>query len=273
MVSPGVSTIPPKSSFSSQLHVDVFGKEDGPPILMLHGWGSSAELMRPAAAGLETTFRIHNVDLPGHGKSPQPPDEWGAPEYAEIIDTYAKQNNLSDIPVIAHSNGGRISLYMASDDRYNDLFSRLLLIAPSGIKPKRSLSWYLKTAWIRLIKFPFTILPQRFREHGLNWLRTTIYWRLAASTDYQNTSGVMRGTFVKTVTHHLDNQVGKIEKPTLIIWGDKDDQISKDQMERLHAAISNSELSIFPGAGHYAYLDAPADYQATASSFLTAADS
>lgn len=273
MVSTDVSTIPQKSSFSGRLHVEVFGKKDGPPLLMLHGWGSSAELMRLAATGLETTFRIHNVDLPGHGRTPPPPEVWGIPEYAEIIDGYARENQFSDIPVIAHSNGGRISLYMASESRYGNLFSRLLLIAPSGMKPRRSFSWYLKTIWIRLIKFPFSILPLKIRERGLNWLRTTIYWKIAASTDYRNTSGTMRGTFVKTVTHHLDDQVGKIQKPTLIIWGDRDDQISRDQMERLHSAISGSELAIFPGAGHYAYLDTPAAYQATAASFLTAPES
>ena len=83
----------------------------------------------------------------------------------------------------------------------------------------------------------------------------------------------MRGTFVKTVTHHLDQQVGKITLPTLIIWGDQDDQISRDQVDRLHAAIPGSELTILQGAGHYAYLDAPQAYQSAASSFLTAAES
>ena len=34
------------------LHLDVHGPETGAPVLLLHGWGSNAQLMRPVADAL-----------------------------------------------------------------------------------------------------------------------------------------------------------------------------------------------------------------------------
>ena len=55
------------------LHLDVHGPETGAPVLLLHGWGSSAQLMRPVADALADRYRVYNLDLPGHGLSPPPP--------------------------------------------------------------------------------------------------------------------------------------------------------------------------------------------------------
>jgi pimeloyl-[acyl-carrier protein] methyl ester esterase len=41
----------------------------GPDLVLLHGWGMNASLWDDVAAGLARQFRVHSVDLPGHGAS------------------------------------------------------------------------------------------------------------------------------------------------------------------------------------------------------------
>jgi pimeloyl-[acyl-carrier protein] methyl ester esterase len=41
----------------------------GPDLVLLHGWAAHGGVWRTAAAGLESYFRVHRVDLPGHGAS------------------------------------------------------------------------------------------------------------------------------------------------------------------------------------------------------------
>lgn len=273
MVSTALATLPPVGEFLEHLHAEVTGPTGAPPLLLLHGWGSSAELMRGAAAGLEGRFRVHNLDLPGHGRTPPPPEPWGVPEYAALVAAYIEEHDLPPLPAVGHSNGGRILLYMASDERTAGLFSRLVLVAPSGVTPQRPPSYYLKTAWIKTIKAPFALLPEGpLRARGLAWLRSTVYWRLVASSDYQRSEGVMRDTFVKTVTHHLDERLGRIGVPTLLVWGDRDDAVSRYQMEVLEREIPDAGLVVLEGAGHYAYLDDPATYQAAVTHFLTSSE-
>lgn len=270
MVSASPATEALSAASSGRLHAEVFGPEDGPPLLLLHGWGSSAEQMRAAAAGLEARFRVHNLDLPGHGRTPPPPEPWGVPEYAAFVADFLRGRGLAPLPVIGHSNGGRIALFMASDERYADLFSRLVLISPSGVRPQRPPSYYLKTAWVRLLKAPFALVPEPLRGRGLDWLRSTVFWQLAASSDYQQAEGVMRETFVKTVTHHLDGRLARIRVPVLLLWGEHDTAVSRRQMEVLEREIPGAGLVVLEGAGHYGYLDEPATYQAAVEHFLTA---
>lgn len=41
----------------------------GPALVLLHGWAMHAGIFAPLAARLEPHFRLHLVDLPGHGRS------------------------------------------------------------------------------------------------------------------------------------------------------------------------------------------------------------
>lgn len=41
----------------------------GPDLVLLHGWGLHGGLFEPVTAGLARRFRVHAVDLPGHGRS------------------------------------------------------------------------------------------------------------------------------------------------------------------------------------------------------------
>ena len=50
------------------LHVDVQG--DGPDLVLLHGWGMHSGIWSNWARQLCQRFRVHLVDLPGHGDSP-----------------------------------------------------------------------------------------------------------------------------------------------------------------------------------------------------------
>lgn len=46
-------------------------------------------------------------------------------------------------------------------------------------------------------------------------------------------------------------------KPTLIVWGEKDEQTPLKYAERLHREIPDSQLVIIPDAGHLTLFDAP----------------
>jgi pimeloyl-ACP methyl ester carboxylesterase len=50
------------------LHVESTGS--GPPLIVLHGWAMHSGLWVPALPKLASRFRVHLVDLPGHGRSP-----------------------------------------------------------------------------------------------------------------------------------------------------------------------------------------------------------
>lgn len=250
------------------LNVEAAGPEEAEPVFLLHGWGSSAELMRPIAQALAGAYRVYNIDLPGHGRSPAPPVAWGVPEHAELVRQLIEARASGPVTVVGHSNGGRIALYMASEPSMAPLIRRLVLISPSGITPQRSWAYYARKHVARALKAPFEVMPERLREPGLDWLRHSLLWRALGSSDYRALDGVMRETFVKTVNHYLDDRVSRIDVPCLLFWGDHDEAISRHQMDVLEREIPDAGLVVLPGAGHYAYLDAPDVFAAATRYFL-----
>lgn len=50
------------------MHVESSGS--GPDLVLLHGWGTNAAVWDEMATHLAPHFRVHGVDLPGHGASP-----------------------------------------------------------------------------------------------------------------------------------------------------------------------------------------------------------
>lgn len=255
-------------SWVKNLHIERYGPKDAAPVLVLHGWGSNAGLMRALATSLQDGYRVYNVDLPGHGQSPLPPASWGIPEHAALVEALIKQEIGSPAHIVGHSNGGRIALYMASEPVYAAHIQSLILISPSGVKPRRTLKYHVKKGIATVLKAPFLFLPHKLKAYGLDWMRHTLIWRMLGSSDYSQLNGVMREVFVKTVNCHLDDRLGNIEKPTLLFWGTEDTAISSYQMEVLQKKIKSSELVRLEGASHYGHLDQPAIVSAGLRHFL-----
>ena len=251
-----------------QLHLECSGPETGAPVLLLHGWGSSAQLMQPIAAALADQYRLFNLDLPGHGHSPPPPEAWGVPEHAGLVRTFLDKEVGEPVTIIGHSNGGRIALFLASDPETAPLLKRLVLISPSGIPARRTWKYYVRKNLAQVLKAPFQILPAPLSDYGLDWLRHSLVWRALGSSDYRALEGVMRETFVKTVNGYVHERLHRIGVPTLVFWGDQDTAISRRQMAILEDAIPDAGLVILEGAGHYGYLDDPDTFIAATRYFL-----
>src|SRR5437764_2260556 len=70
------------------LHAEVFGPEDAPTIVLLHGWTETLRLLTFQIRELSREFRVVAYDLRGHGRSGSAPtpDAYGMDEHAEDLD-------------------------------------------------------------------------------------------------------------------------------------------------------------------------------------------
>ncbi len=112
------------------------------------------------------------------------------------------------------------------------------------------------------------ILPSSLREKALTWLRQTSAWKALGSSDYSKLSGVMRQTFVKTVTEYLEKSLPEIPHEVLLLWGKNDEAAPLYQAERMEKGIDNAALVVIDHAGHYAFLDRPSHFASVAKAFF-----
>ena len=254
------------------LHSIVLGPSDEPSdeeaLVFLHGWGSSLDSLRPAAEAFSTDYRCYLLDLPGHGQSPPPPEPWGVPEHAACLRDILTTEVGVPSTLIGHSNGGRLSLYLASQPDTADWVKRLVLISPSGVEPERSWTVRARSGLARAMKAPVRALPPPVREPALDWLHHSALWKMLGSADYNAASGVMRDTFVRTVNHHLDEVLPHISVPTLLFWGTADEAVSRRQMSILDEQLQDAGLVELDGAGHYGHLEHFDTFLAATRSFL-----
>ena len=91
-----------------RLHYEETGNPDGLPVIIMHGWGCNTTTVRSIASSLEDKMHVFNLDLPGHGKSSEPPAVWGVDDFTRLVETFIRHMKLDRPAQIGHSFGGRI---------------------------------------------------------------------------------------------------------------------------------------------------------------------
>ena len=235
---------------------------DGPrPVIVMHGWGCNASTVRilaEAAASPSTT--VYNLDLPGFGGSQEPPADWGVYDYARFIEAFAKAVGAERPVLIGHSYGGRIAIVYASECAVD----KVILVDAAGIKPRRSLRYYIKVYSFKLAKRVLPIvLGRRKASEVIDRMRGN-----AGSADYNAASPVMRRVMSKSVNQDLKHLMPLIKAPTLLIWGAKDTATPLRDAKTMERLIPDAGLVCYEAADHYSFLRRPAQTDAVIKSFL-----
>jgi len=244
------------------------GLKQEKPLIVLHGWGSNKQVMMPLAKELSSLRDCYVLDLPGFGNSSVLDQPWNVSDYADLIQQFIQDLELEKADLLVHSFGGRIALKLCARPGAKELIGKVLITGGAGMKPRRSWKYFLKKYTAKLLKAPFYILPPSLREKALNWLRQTSIWQMLGSSDYSKLSGVMRETFVKTVTEYLEPCLPQIPHEVLLLWGRNDDATPLYQAERMEKGIENAALVVIDHAGHYAFLDRPSHFASIAKAFF-----
>ncbi|MFP8490021.1 alpha/beta fold hydrolase [Gracilimonas sp. Q87] len=240
----------------------------GKPLVILHGWGSSKRVMMPVAQNLSHLRTSYVLDLPGFGDSPEPDRGWSIDDYTDAVEAFIKQLPHEKVDVLVHSFGGRIILKLLARGFGKTHIDKVLITGGAGMKPKRSMRYYIRKYTAKTLKAPFMMLPVNLRGKALSWLRSTSLWKSLGSSEYSELSGVMRETFVKSVTEYLEPTLPEISHEVLLIWGRNDDATPVYQGQRIEKGIENAALVIIEDAGHYAFLDKPKQFARIAEAFF-----
>ena len=235
---------------------------DGDMVVLLHGWGGSADSFTPLFDHLSKSFKVFSIDFPGFGRSEAPPEPWGAVEYGKLVMRFFRETGIERTHVIAHSFGGRVALWLAAF--FPERVNRLILVGGAGIKPRRKAAYYLKVGVAKAGKKIFT-LPI-FGKYGDRLL--AFIYRLVGSKDYQAMSGVMRSTLVKVVNEDLRGLLPKVKAPTLLVWGENDEDVPLSSGKIMEKEIKDAGLVVLKGAGHFSYLDRFNEFRLIADNFL-----
>jgi pimeloyl-ACP methyl ester carboxylesterase len=238
--------------------IRTFEGGEGPPLLLVHGYGGAAWNFSELAP-LLTGRRLIIPDLPGHGGSTPLP----APTLSGFADVLAQilyaQTLEGPLDVLGHSLGGVVALRLA--ERHPALVRRLVLAAPAGISSSTRLAEITITL-VGIVK-PGRIAGRRVSLVARSpRLRKVVFGGFEVANPDSLTERAVHG-FLRGPTMHTDTlgagralvaddpraDLDRVRCPVLILWGARDKQVPlEDGFE--YARRLGAPLRVIADCGH-----------------------
>jgi pimeloyl-ACP methyl ester carboxylesterase len=232
---------------------------EGPPVVLLHGWGGRIESMAPVMGCLRVTHRVVAMDLPGFGESRVPDGAWGTSDHAEFVVDVLGRLGIERASLLGHSFGAKTSLYVAAT--HPGVVDKLICTGSSGLRRAPSAAARVRRGLSRAARAAGVLGAPGER------VREAVYRRVA-SDDYR-AAGELRPMLVRVVNEDLSHLLPLVSAPTLLIWGTEDDAVPLRHGEIMERLIPDAGLVRFEGAGHFAYLEEPERFCRVVRHFLT----
>lgn len=267
-----------------RIHYLTAGDPGLPPLVLLHGRGSSAALWYPIFPALAPHRRLIAVDLPGWGLSSRAPfsGTTGAQAIAWWRDAVLGTLDALGIgrfDLMGHSLGGMVSMAvaLASQDRLDHLVLEdtggfrgpipVLVRLYFNLEPERLARLAPRRLVTRFLPGtppgigPAGPMAAAFRD--FLYQLTTFPGTPASGARAFNTILDLRGAHFT-----MQDQVAGIHTPTRIIWGEQDGTVPIGIVRAGIRAMPNAELVVLPGLNHSPHLEAPAVFARAALEFL-----
>jgi pimeloyl-ACP methyl ester carboxylesterase len=226
--------------------INYLDEGQGPLIVMMHGWGSNLRVYDNMTAELTKKHRVVRFDWPGFGSSQKPPQAWGVEEFAAIATGFLNKLSLKPKLLVGHSMGGQIAVNMVGRGLVKP--QKLVLLAASAVRPPVGPRQRIFMAAAKIGK---RVVPARLQSKA----RQKLY-QAAGTTDYLQVRS-MQPSYQLITREDQQAWARKIHTPTLLIWGDQDDDAPLRRGRMLQLCILNSRLEVFPGAGHFMFVEQP----------------
>jgi sigma-B regulation protein RsbQ len=260
-------------SIKGRNNVVMVGREDGPLLMLAHGFGCDQNMWRLVVPALAEEFRLVLFDHVGAGQSDM--SAWDAERYA-TLDGYAddvlricRELDLREVILVGHSVSAMIGVLAAA--REPERFAKLVLLNPSP--------HYLDDGDYRggFSAADIEELLESLDSNYLGWSaamapvimgnpdRPELGRELTNSfcrTDPRIASVFARATFLS------DNRadLAKVGVPTLVLECASDVIAPREVGAFVHAQIPGSHLVTLDAVGHCPQLSAP---QATAQAIIS----
>lgn len=239
------------------------GDASKPLLLLVHGFAGDKDNWSMIAPYLTRDYHVIAPDLPGFGENERDPDlAYDLHAQTARLKQFADTLGLRRPHVGGNSMGGWIALRYAID--YPDALASLILLNNAGVNGEHESELQKQAAnedynplilasledadrLVAMVVHKPPYIPSRLKPvlyaDGLKYRDQldTIFWVIA--TEGRD--------------HPLNDRLGEVKVPTLIIWGRHDQLLDVSCVPVLEAGIAGSVSHIFEHVGHVPMIEDP----------------
>ncbi|MGD2206454.1 MAG: alpha/beta fold hydrolase [Anaerolineae bacterium] len=248
------------------VHYEAYGR--GRPVVLLHGWLGSWGCWLGTMEALAPRYRAYALDFWGFGESDKRRESYDISDFVALVAQFMERLGIQQAPVIGHSMGGTVALYLALD--YPQRVEKVSVVG-SPVNGD-SLNVFLKLAgypWIAFLVWNSPSLLRLGIKLFAPWIAAN--WSEWYDLLMRDLSKMTLESFLWSIhsLHRTDlsSRLGTLRVPALGIYG-RGDKIVDPRQAQLFKRVANSRVEVMGGSRHFPMLDEPHKFHPILLSFL-----
>ncbi len=244
------------------------GAGEGPPIVLIHGFGGDLNNWLFTQPDLSEGHVVYALDLPGHGRSSKALGDAGIGVMVEALTGFLDSQNVEAAHLVGHSMGGAVALLLAI--KQPGRVASITLVAPGGLGPEINMDFIggfvaagrrkeMKSVLELLVADP-SLISRDMVNDVLKYKRLDgVETSLRALAESIFPDGRQQGGLVE--------RLSGLSVPTQAIWGRADKVVPPGHAEALPASV---EVHLLDGVGHMPHMEASAEVNRLIADFASA---
>lgn len=244
------------------------GNPSGVPILLLHGFLDSWRSFELVLPHLPDSVHAFVPSQRGHGDATAPQTGFRIGDFSADVAAFMDAVDLDGAVIAGHSSHALVAQRFAIDHLERTL-GLILIASPTSLRDKPRLR-EIYDATISKLSDP--VDPTFVREFQQGTFVRPVppeFFEAQLRESMKIPARVWREAFAGLLEEDLSGEREAIKAPTLIVWGDKDEIVSRSDQETLTAAIADSRLMVYRGTGHAPHWEEPERIAADLTTFVT----
>jgi pimeloyl-ACP methyl ester carboxylesterase len=248
-----------------RLHYEEAGS--GPPLVFVHGLGSSARDWAKQASHFVDEYRVLRVDLRGHGRSERGQGPYHIAQFARDVAVLLRKRDAVPAHVVGLSMGGMVTLQLGADA---PRLARSLVVANSAADAELR-TWH--DVWFYVSR------RTAVQVLGMRRVGQILARRLFVKPDQED----LRQEFVRRWSQNdkraylwsvdaimgwsVWDRLSSITTPTLLLTAEHDYSPVAEK-NRIAAQMPHADLAVIEDARHALPVEKPGAFNSTVETFL-----
>lgn len=242
------------------------GRRGGTPLLLLHGITDTWRSFEPVLPSLPTDWHVVSLSQRGHGGSDEA-KSYRTREFAADAAAVMQALGMERPVVVGHSMGAVNALRVAIDfpTRVRGVVAAG---AFAGFSDKPALVSFIEEQVFSLGDSVPHALGDAFQRDTIAGPVAAGLVETMVAECLRTPAATWKGAFAGLLEDDFAAELGGIEVPVLLPWGDADSFVPEEDQRRLQRVLPRSTRSVYRGVGHALHWERPKRFAAELRRFV-----